>query len=208
MIARRTIFSLAIGGFFAAGVMLRDAAAADATAPIAALNDGLISSMRDGQATPFQQRYARLMPLVDRAFDLKAILQASVGARWASLPPDQQARLLALFRQFTVASWVSNFSAYDGEMFELSPTTRASGAEQVVQTRLVPTRGEAIRIDYVMRSAPDGWRAVDVLLDGSISRVAVQRSDFRRLLDAGDASALIASLQKKVSDLSGGALPA
>ena len=55
--------------------------------------------------------------------------------------------------------------------------------------------------------APDGWRAVDVLLDGSISRVAVQRSDFRKLLDPGDASALIASLEKKVSDLSGGALP-
>jgi len=207
MIVRRTMLSLAIGGFLAGSFLSRGAAAADATAPIAALNDGLISSMRDGRATPFQQRYARLGPLVDRAFDLKTILQASVGARWSSLPPDQQARLLTLFRAFTVASWVSNFSAYDGEQFELSPTTRASGAEQVVETRLVPPKGDAIRIDYVMRSAPDGWRAVDVLLDGSISRVAVQRSDFRKLLDPGDASALIASLEKKVSDLSGGALP-
>ena len=28
----------------------------------------------------------------------------------------------------------------------------------------------------------DAWKAVDVLLDGTISRVAVQRSDFRSLL--------------------------
>jgi len=45
-----------------------------------------------------------------------------------------------------------------------------------------------------------------VLMDGSISRVAVQRSDFRGLLGQGGAADLIASLQRKVSDLSGGAL--
>ncbi len=33
-----------------------------------------------------------------------------------------------------------------------------------------------------------GWRIVDVLLDGSISRVAVQRSDFRSLLGNGGAA--------------------
>ena len=48
--------------------------------------------------------------------------------------------------------------------------------------------------------------AVDVLADGSISRVAVQRSDFRRLLSSGGATALIESLNRKISDLSGGAL--
>ena len=56
-----------------------------------------------------------------------------------------------------------------------------------------------------MRQTPGGWRAVDVLLNGSISRVAVQRSDFRSLLDQGSASRLIANLQGKVAELSGGA---
>ncbi len=41
-----------------------------------------------------------------------------------------------------------------------------------------------------------------MLLDGSISRVAVQRSDFRTLLTGGDADALIASLRTKIADLS------
>jgi phospholipid transport system substrate-binding protein len=47
---------------------------------------------------------------------------------------------------------------------------------------------------------------VDVLAAGSISRVAVQRSDFRHLLSNGGGDALVASLQRKTSDLSGGAL--
>ena len=57
-----------------------------------------------------------------------------------------------------------------------------------------------------MRQEAGGWRAVDVLADGSISRVAVQRSDFRRLVSRGGAQALIESLNHKTNDLSGGAL--
>jgi phospholipid transport system substrate-binding protein len=57
-----------------------------------------------------------------------------------------------------------------------------------------------------MRQDGGEWKVVDVLADGSISRVAVQRSDFRRLVDRGGAPALIQSLNSKTSDLSGGAL--
>jgi phospholipid transport system substrate-binding protein len=48
----------------------------------------------------------------------------------------------------------------------------------------------------------------DILLDGTISRVAVQRSDFAALLSQGNATQLIASLEQKVSTLSGGAISA
>ena len=57
-----------------------------------------------------------------------------------------------------------------------------------------------------MHQAADGWKAVDVLLDGSISRVAVQRSDFRALLAGGTADKLIRSLQEKVVQLSNGTI--
>ena len=50
----------------------------------------------------------------------------------------------------------------------------------------------------------DGWKIIDVLLDGSISQVAVQRSDFCSLLGSGDAAPLIASLRAKVSKLAAG----
>jgi phospholipid transport system substrate-binding protein len=47
---------------------------------------------------------------------------------------------------------------------------------------------------------------LDVLAEGSISLVAAQRSDFRRILSNGGGDALLTSLQRKTSDLSGGAL--
>ena len=172
--------------------------------PIEALDQGLLSAMRAGKATPFAQRYQMLAPLVENAFDLDAVLQTSVGPRWQSFTPEQQQELKAEFVRFTVASYVRNFASYNGEEFKIDPTLRDVGGERVVTTHIVSSGTDSNRIDYVMRQTDAGWRAVDVLLDGSISRVAVQRSDFRGQLEGGP-DALVATLKKKVADLSGGA---
>ena len=178
----------------------------DPAAPIKALDDGLIAAMKSGKSVPFPQRYATLAPIVGQAFDLPAILKVTVGLGWAGFPPAQQAQLLAVFTQFTVASYVANFDSFSGQRIEIAPAQRTIGAEKVVETSIVSSDGAKQRIDYVMRPAPNGWRATDVLLDGTISRVAVQRSDFRSLLSGSDARNLIAALHKKVSSLSGGAI--
>ncbi len=206
-LARRALLHGVLGGLLLTGLgRLALAADPDAAAPITALNRGLVAGMRAGKATPFPQRYSTLAPLVEGAFDIQGILQASVGPRWAALPPAQQAQLLDVFRRFTVASYVANFDSFGGEKLELLPISRSVGADQVVASQIVPSTGTPTRIDYVMRRTPAGWRAVDVLLNGSISRVAVQRSDFRSLLGSGDAGPLIQSLQRKIADLSGGTL--
>jgi len=147
-----------------------------------------------------------LAPTVDHAFDLTGILRISVGLGWADIDAAQQASLLHVFRRFTVVSYVANFDNYDGQRFEIAPALRAIGADQVVSTTIVPTSGDTNRIDYVMRQEAADWKIVDVLLDGTISRVAVQRSDFRGVLAHGGAPALTASLQRKVVDLAGSSL--
>jgi phospholipid transport system substrate-binding protein len=74
-----------------------------------------------------------------------------------------------------------------------------------VQSRIVKISGDPTELDYVMKQTPLGWKVIDVLTGGSISRVAVQRSDFRRILSNG-VDPLLASLQRKTSHLSDGAL--
>ncbi len=175
------------------------------TAPIRALNAELLRIMQAGKTVPFARRYAMLAPTVAAAFDLPLILRVSVGPGWAKLPADQQTALLVAFRRYTVASYVDNFDSFDGEHFDLTPQPRpVPGGAQVVLTQIVSRSGTSHQIDYVMRQVDGAWKAVDVLADGSISRVAVQRSDFRHLLDQGGAPALMASLRRKVRDLSRG----
>ncbi|HEY0420987.1 MAG TPA: ABC transporter substrate-binding protein [Acetobacteraceae bacterium] len=173
-------------------------------APIAALNEALLAVMRAGGSTPFASRVATFRPAAERALNLPVILQNSIGPRWASLSEANKAALLEAFTQWTVATWVANFDVYAGERFEILPDRRQVGRDEVVATRIVPRSGDPTRLDYVMRNAGGAWKAVDILLDGTISRVAVQRSDFRTLLTGGDPSALIANLRDKTASLAAG----
>jgi phospholipid transport system substrate-binding protein len=181
--------------------------ASDPAVAVGRLNDALLQTMRDGTTTPFPQRFQALAPVIEQVFDLAAILRTSVGLRWDQIPPAQQQTLMQVFRQFTTASYAANFDHFDGQRFELLPDRRSVGSDVVIATRYVQ-RDDSTRIDYVMHPADGGWKAVDVLLDGAISRVAVQRSDFRSLLNTGNAEALIHSLQDKVAQLSGGTITA
>ncbi len=177
-------------------------------APIAALNTALVAAMKAGAANAsFQSRYEALDPAVKQALNLPAILQNSVGFMWATLPPAQQQELGVIFEQFTVASYVNGFSGYGGQSIVVLPEERDVGSKKVVETQIVSLGGAApVRLDYVMANGDNGWQATDVLLNGTISKVAVQASDYSALVSSGDASQLLAALQAKVAALSGGAL--
>ncbi len=202
-LGRRALARLALLCLMVAPIPVRAADSA-VTAPIQRLYDALLAVMKAGRATPFNQRVDQLAPAIDAVFDLPAILQTSIGPSWDAMPADQQSALRTAFRRYTVATYVANFDAFSGQRFEVSPDTRAlPGGEQVVSSRIIPASGEAHRLDYVMRQVRGAWQVVDVLADGTISRVAVQRSDFRRLLLQGGSAALVVSLQRKADQLAG-----
>jgi phospholipid transport system substrate-binding protein len=199
---RRTMLRIALlGGVAAAATGFAVTAhAADAAAePIQSLGSSLVQLTQNGRA-PFAQRFAQLAPVVDQTFDLSAILRTSVGPRWDTLSPADQAELMRVFRQYTVASFVANFDKPKGT-FQLIGARDTAGGQKVVDSTIGDTR-----LSYVMRQTPSGWRVVDVLADGTISRVATQRSDFHSTLASGGGPALVAVLQRKVSDLSGGSV--
>jgi phospholipid transport system substrate-binding protein len=208
-ITRRDLLGLAVTAL-AAAIPSRLAGAqttddASATAAIEQLDNALLAAMKAGGSTPFDDRYRALAPVIDRVFDLDAVLAASIGLSWATLPADQKAALARAFRRYTVSSYATSFNSYNGQSFQVSPTVRALlNGQVVVSSRLRRADGSSVALDYVMRRGPAGWQAVDVLTDGSISRVAVQRSDFRGLLSAGGTPALVAGLGHKVANLSGG----
>jgi phospholipid transport system substrate-binding protein len=208
---RRTLLRLAAGaGVVTVAWQRVDAQVTvetEASSPIRRLDEALLAAMRSGRTTAFMRRFAALSPVVEQTFDLDAVLAVSVGLGWSALPDGQKPALRTAFLRYTVATYAANFDSYAGQVFQLSPTVRDLGDGRViVQTRIVSTDGTARSLDYLMRDGQSGWKAVDVLENGTISRVAVQRSDFRRLLENGGVPALMAALQQKVVTLSGGML--
>ena len=194
-LTRRSLLVAMAAGGLAAG---RGASAADAdpaTARITAFYAVLLESMKSAQRTPVKTRYDKLDPAVRATFDLPAMTRISVGPAWATLAPDDQQALLEQFARMTVATYASRFDGYSGERFEVDPKTEARGENRVVKSTLVQAKGEPIALNYLSHVTPDGWKAYDVYLSGTISELATRRSEFGAVLKAGGASALIASLR-------------
>jgi phospholipid transport system substrate-binding protein len=206
---RRAVVGLAVGAMIALGCARTGYAQSTIgpAVPIERLNEALLTVMKGGRTMPFTRRFDVVAAAVDDVFDLETILQRSVGPRWPMLLTDEQVQLRTAFRRYTIVNYVASFDGYGGETFAVAPETQAiAGGDEVVTTRIVPVTGVPTTLSYVVRRSLGGWKAIDVLVNGTISRVAVQRSDFRTLLSGGSGSALVASLRQKVMDLSGGAL--
>jgi phospholipid transport system substrate-binding protein len=197
---RCTTLAIALGFPFAAMADTPEAA------PVLALNSALIATMKAASAgDSFAARVAALDPVVKQSFNLPVVEQNSVGFLWSTIPAAQQATLSTVFEQFTVASYVSQFKSYGGTQIQLLPAEKSLGDKKIVETQIVPGGGGSpTEIDYVVANGDNGWQITDVLLNGTISQVAVHSSDFSSLVTSGDASKLITALQSKVSMLSGG----
>jgi phospholipid transport system substrate-binding protein len=205
---RRTVLRLVIavttlGAAVGGG---RAAIASEITAPVEQLHAGLMTIMKAGKTASFRQRYETIAPVIGRTFALEAILRQVIGPRWTLLPADEQPVLADAFRRYTIASYVANFDTYSGQSFEVLPVVRAVGNDRVVETRIASAAGRVHTLDYVMRQEGGGWKVVDVLADGAVSRVAAQRSEMRSLLADGGGTGLLVSLRQKTAELSGGNL--
>ncbi|MDE2334998.1 MAG: ABC transporter substrate-binding protein [Rhodospirillales bacterium] len=199
MIGRRTLILAALLAPAAA-----QAAADPATVPLETFGGALIAAMKAGPSEPFDKRAASLRTAIVATFDLPTILAHSIGLDYAGYPAAQKSALLAAFTAFTVASWTANFDRWNGEVFRVLPQIRKLGAQQIVPTEIGIPGKPGTRLDFVMQQGAAGWQAVDILVDGTISRVAVQRSDFNALLMSGGPDALIASLRHKTAQLAAG----
>jgi len=163
----------------------------------------LLTTMKDGRTLGQSGRYARLSPVVDRVFDVPSMTRLAVGSSWATLPPAQQQRLTEAFRHYIAATYADRFDSYSGEQLQVTGE-RPYNADVIVQTKIVKSDGETTTLNYLMRQNQGSWQIFDVYLDGTISQVAVQRSEFNSVLRREGVDGLVMALNRKVDLLSRG----
>jgi phospholipid transport system substrate-binding protein len=130
-------------------------------------------------------------------FDLAFMVRLAVGPSWATLAPAQQQRLTEAFGNYVVATYADRFDTYSGEQLEVTGE-QPYGSDVIVQTKIVKSNGETTTLNYLMRQNQGGWQILDVYLDGTISQVAVQRSEFSSILRRDGVDGLVMALNRKV----------
>lgn len=145
-----------------------------------------------GQLTPEVRR--RLEAIVTRAVDLRAMVQAAMGKRWAETPEKQRRRLLAAFEsRFRKASG-GELDAYRSTQIDYRPEAPQPGGTVQVPTKVV-VKGEPTEITYTLKREAPGWRIVDITVDG-VSTVENYRSSFSRIIAKEGVDGLIHRLEK------------
>ena len=156
----------------------------------------LLGNMQQGRMLGESGRYAKLAPVIDRTFDIPLMTRLAVGPAWATLPPAEQQRLQAAFAHYVTATYADQFDSYSGQQLQVTGE-RQTGDNIMVQTKIVKSNGETTKLDYLMRPDQGAWQISDVYLDGTISQLAVHRSEFYSILRREGVDGLVMALNRK-----------
>lgn len=183
------------------------AGAVEATAPVQVVEKvhaGMIEVMQSAATTPFEGRAGRLTPILEQAFDIDFMARKSLGRSFDGLSADDQKRWIEAFHRFFVANYAGRFTGYSGQKFETLGEEAAAQDTVLVRTRLIDPGAENVDLAYRLRESGGTWRIIDVYLKGTVSELALRRSDFTAILDRQGFPALLSSIDAKVADLRAG----
>ncbi|MFA6280275.1 MAG: ABC transporter substrate-binding protein [Bdellovibrionales bacterium] len=182
------------------------ASSAQAETPAAAIvqkfYDTLQATMQEGQELGFEGRYKKLEPAVTSAFNLPLMARYAVASNWAKANDEDKQKLVSAFSAFSVATYASRFTKFDGEVFKVGDEKPAAGGGIMVETTLTPKGSDPVILNYLLRPDETGaLRIVDVYLDASISELATRRAEFTSVIKREGMPTLLRSLDEKTKKM-------
>ena len=171
------------------------------TESVEALHAALLKVMRDAEALGYEGRSDQLAPVIPRHFDIEFMARKAVGRHWERASNEEKQRYLASFNRFMVANYAGRFDGYSGQSFETLGEESARSETLLVRTQLVDPTDENIELSYRLRQVPEGWKIIDVYMDGTVSELALRRSEFSSVAKREGFDALIETLNAKIAKL-------
>jgi phospholipid transport system substrate-binding protein len=164
------------------------------------LNSALIEIMKGAEAgIAYQARFEQVAPVVLETFDMPFMAAKSIGSYWRKLDADERRRWVKTFGDFTISNFADRFDGFSGQTFEIRGERPASRETRVVETLLNRPGDESVELDYRMSARVGSWRVVDIYSDGSVSEVALRRSEYSSVLKGGGIEELIAAVSAKTA---------
>jgi phospholipid transport system substrate-binding protein len=138
---------------------------------------------------------------VQRVFDLPFMAEKSVGRHWAGAGEQNQQALVATFSRFTVANFAGRFDGFSGQSFRTLGAEPSTHGTLLVRTRLDEPGDEGVALDYRLREVDGSYRIVDIYLNGTVSELALRRSEYSALIQREGFQALLAKLDQRIEEL-------
>lgn len=173
----------------------------DAANSIAALHAELLDVMQNAESLGYAGRTEKLTPVIPRHFDVEFMARKAVGRHWKNASDDEKRLYLDAFGRFMVANWAGRLDGYSGQHFETLGEEPAKFETLLVKTQIVDPNDDNVELSYRLRETPDGWKIIDVYMDGTVSELSLRRSEFSSVAKREGFNALIQTLEAKIDKL-------
>jgi len=203
--SRKSRFHASLAAAAGAMLCLAATARAEAIAPTSApvqiverLHAALLGVMKEAEKLGYEGRYERLAPVLGETYDTSFMAEKSVGRFWKQATPAEQKVLIETFSRFMVANYAGRFDGYSGQSFRTVGEEPSAQGTVLVRTRLIEPEGEGVRLDYRLRRENGSWRIIDVYLNGTVSELALRRSEYASLIKRDGWNAMISALDERI----------
>jgi phospholipid transport system substrate-binding protein len=162
------------------------------------INKALVLLKND--SIPKRQRRRELITLVQGNFDFSAMARSALGRHWKTLSSDDRRQFVAVFIAFLEDAYIGKIESYTGQPIQFANETVLSDDQVEIQTNILQSEGEPVKVNYLMQREADDWKVYDVTVD-SISIIANYRNQFDRVINQHGFPALINSMREKQKHL-------
>ena len=146
-----------------------------------------------------------LLAVLEEGTDLTLLGRLVLGRYWRDANPRQRTMYLQLFRRYMVQTFVQRLRQYAGNeagqpgpAFQIVASRPVGNSDILVQSRVLPSGGQPLRVDWRLRERPDGPVVIDLIIEG-ISLLVTQRSEFAAVLERTGVDGLLTELNARVT---------
>ena len=155
----------------------------------------------EGEPTPsLDERYALLEPTVAASYDLPFMAAKALGRHWKSLDDEAKRRWLDVFARLTVHTYAERFDEDSGQEYEVGDVVPGGRDTLLVHSRILVPDEDPVEVNYRLHLRAERWGIVDVYLNGTVSELALRRSEYSGVLKRDGFEELVARLEAKIAD--------
>jgi phospholipid transport system substrate-binding protein len=146
-----------------------------------------------------EDRAREFHELLDKDFDMLRISRFVLGRYWQEATDAQKQHFLQLFEEYVVLAYAQPLSDFSGNTVGVIGSHPEGETMTLVRSEVVGTDGApAAKVDWRVRKDDDGFKVIDVDLEG-VSIVLTQREQLSSVIErAGGITGLIRQLEQKL----------
>jgi phospholipid transport system substrate-binding protein len=148
--------------------------------------------------------------VVTSQFDFTLMTKYAMGNNWKLAKPEEQAKLVNLFRQLLIYTYSTALSKFKGAQTNIISATVSTPnpakpnlqKTAVVSQITLPNSGNntPIKVEYDLANSTGPWKAYDIKIENA-SLVTTYRTQFNDVVQNSKIQGLIKQLQDKVNSL-------